>query len=162
VGTLNTWVNSVTFNNLFPYSDAYTFYAGDCAGAIPNQNGNTGTPASAIVPAGGSVNVTARVPDMNITVTNKAPPLNGAHVKITQTGSGCTHVWRFTTGAYNLPGLPPANGQIPYETFPYGTYSICADDGTGTNMRTAAGTNTSPNGISVTLNMDKAANGLCN
>ena len=150
-GTFNTWVNAITFS-LYPYSSPYTFYAGDCQGAVPNYGGNTGTLVTATVTPGSSQSVTVRAPNLDVTTKNNNTVTNGMHVVITQTDTGCTHKWSMTSGNYAMPGQSPStDGQLPYQTFPYGATTVCVDN--GTRHHTYPADNKSPNGIAVSANV---------
>jgi type II secretory pathway pseudopilin PulG len=162
--------SDMSFPSTFPFSDGYAVYSGTCTQANPTSGGansgyfttstigkrqqvatNPGVPVTAIV----------REPAINIEVRKGTSPttsplVDGAHVKINSTTSGCESfdlANATTAGVLNDPGMP------------FGTYQICVDAlttvdskgnparqfqyyGTSTNPQT---NNTSPANVS---NMD--------
>lgn len=153
---------SFTSGLVFPFTDPYGVYAGNCAGADPLANGQ---PAALVqVTPGATVAVGVRQPPINLRVVNGALPVVNADVKLTGTGAGC--------GA--LPARrTDATGYLAFRTYPYGTYGVCAQASVGgitraqTVTRTAATTlaNTDPNGVppgnAVTYDMATAPAGTC-
>jgi hypothetical protein len=108
--------NTVTINNLFPFKDGYTLYAGACVGNNPAPNGGpfVGKPApggSATVPVTqGSANVQVTMPS-GFSVSNPT-------VNFYNNGTGCADF-------KDIPIL--ANGKITEPSMPSGTYDVCAD-----------------------------------
>jgi Tfp pilus assembly protein PilV len=149
---------SFTSGLVFPFTDPYGVYAGNCAGADPLANGQPA--ALAQVNPGATVVVAVREPPVNLRVMNGALPVANATVKLTGTGSGC--------GA-----LPPrttaANGYLVDPAYPYGTYSACvqaagrAQTVTLTSATTLANTSPTgiPAGIAATFDMTTAPAGTC-
>ena len=109
---------------MFPFTSGYGVYAGNCASADPvSYNPSYWTQGSGFTTPspGGSSSVTVREPAVNLLVTRSGSPLGGAHVIARATGAGCVEARSLTTnaqGALTSPGLP------------FGTYTVCADDGT--------------------------------
>ena len=80
-----------------------------------------------------------RQPAVNIAVKRNGIPLENAHVVVKSTIAGCSESYPAQ--------LTNAAGAFPAPGFPFGTYSVCADDGT----RSASVTNvqnTDPAGTS--------------
>lgn len=128
---------SHTFANVFPFTDGYSAFSGNCTGANPagystpvtasdtvpgTQAAATVTPALAA--PGGSTSVTVREPAVRLwfrydTGANDVIPAPaGTTVKLTATGSGCGGTATHTTDA---------NGWVdaPEPSVPVGTYSLC-------------------------------------
>lgn len=136
---------------LFPFTDAYKAYAGDCTGADPSKYG-TQPPSTFLVPSGGSVSRTVYEPKLGILITNNTSvpprgPLVGAKVYLTKTAPGCSgSIYAGVTGT---------NGRPLDEFFPYGAYRICAEVqyGSTTYSKSANASNTAANagGGSVTI-----------
>jgi Tfp pilus assembly protein PilV len=144
LATFPTTDNTFTWNSMYPFTSGYAAYGGNCAKNDPTQwvTGYTAN-AIAVTPGGGGAGgytITARLPSINIIVKNSAGTiLNGAHVTLAQTDSLCTATYSQSTDA---------TGALPKPGYPWGTYSVCADDNnkrTRTltmNNTTAAGTAT--------------------
>ncbi len=153
---------SFTSGLVFPFTDPYGVYAGNCAGADPLANGQS--PALAQVNPGATVVVPVREPPINLRVMNGAQPVQNATVKLTGTGSGC--------GA--LPGrATDVNGYLVDPAYPYGTFTACVQATIGATTRAQTTTlssattlaNTSPTGIPTgnpaTFDMATAPVGTC-
>jgi Tfp pilus assembly protein PilV len=112
---------SIVADNLFPFTSPYGAYAGDCAANDPAAQ----TPAQTVdivqVNPGAVATSTVQLPALNLHVTGAL-----SRMKITPTSSGCTATtpwgW-FTTADLN------AQGNLKFPGLPYGSYSICADNG---------------------------------
>jgi hypothetical protein len=119
-GTLQTTFSATS---LFPFTDAYNVYSGNCLGANPTLYGQTlsPSPGGQIVGPGGSYDVVVRQPAVNVKVTypNSNNPANGARVRATATASGC--------GGIVDMGTTNSQGVLADPGLPYGTYDICAD-----------------------------------
>jgi type II secretory pathway pseudopilin PulG len=115
--------SAITADNLFPFTSAYGVYAGNCDPADPTKQSPAQAMGTVIVTPGGSKPVTVQVPAVNAHVTRGGvnSPLANANVKITATGSGCSGTWTYKTNAA---------GNLDFPGLPYGTYTVCADDGT--------------------------------
>lgn len=137
---------------LFPFTDAYKAYAGDCTGADPSKYG-TQPPSTFVVPSGGSVSRSVYEPKLAILIRNytSAPPsgpVAGAKVYLTKTAAGCSgSIYAGVTGT---------NGRPPDEFFPYGTYRVCAQvEYYGTTYSKSANTsNTTANAAGGAVTID--------
>ena len=126
--------------DVYPFPSGYNVWAGVC-----NTNDPTSYGAAAVTgspPAGGSVNVTVRQPALNLTLRRGASLYASSHVRITNTDTGCGGT--ITTTTTNSGTLAGAGFRGP--GFPYGHYTVCADDGTryaqtSVSNITAAGVN---------------------
>lgn len=109
------------------YPTAYAIYAGNCSSADPRNapasisNYFAANPGQITAGPGGTVAVTVHEPAVNVLVQSSAGvTIPGAHVVLTATGTGCSGTYRTTT---------PSNGTPASLGVPFGTYSVCADDG---------------------------------
>lgn len=144
-------VTQITATSLFPFSEQYAVYAGNCARQDPRSAPNTGTTPMQAAPQGGTAGpVTVRQPAINVDVDrsdNANTQLSGATVTAsvnTTSTPGCAGVYTFTTNS---------NGQIDDPGLPYGTYDLCAQaniGGTTRRVRVSAVANTSPTGTALT------------
>jgi type II secretory pathway pseudopilin PulG len=144
---------SITADKVFPFLDGYGVYAGDCD---PNNPTNyqddyfttpPGDAAFANPDPAGSAAVVARVPTINLEVQDSSSVVQaGARVFLMSSDSDCTtpawsattaSPWRQTTGdGVNPVGLPVAKGALPAPSFPFGPYTVCADNnGTSSTKR---------------------------
>lgn len=130
-GTPGTPSAEVTATPLFPFTSAYSVYAGTCEQNDPSLTGKEALPESAIaepiVAAKGTTQVTIELPALHLTVWGgtEAEPgsqVEGAKVKVTD--SQCT------------PGNPTvrtlttnAEGELPDPGLPFSTYEVCVSDG---------------------------------
>jgi Tfp pilus assembly protein PilV len=138
-------VTSITGSPLYPFTDPYAVYAGNCAAMRPDLSPNTGTTVMQIAPPGGSAGpVTVRLPAINVDVDNgSTTQLSGATVTATVNSTampGCSGTFTFTTNS---------GGQITDPGVPYGTYNLCASANiSGTNRKTTITSvpNTAPTG----------------
>lgn len=141
-GTANTWVSAIPAEPLFPFTDGYKVYAGDCNANDPAVQAPTPqTAAVSIAPAGGRDPETVRMPALDLLVQRKtgtasAVAINLARVRITPTTPGCSNtvLTRSTAKITPLGGTAAQalDGLISDYALPYGTYSVCADDSTTT------------------------------
>ena len=146
-----TPTTTITATGLFPFSEQYAVYAGNCARQDPRSAPNTGTAVMQAAPKGGTAGpVTVRQPAINVDVDrsdNANTQLSGATVMATVNTTltpGCAGVYTFTTNS---------NGQIDDPGLPYGTYDLCAQaniGGTTRRVRVTGVANTSPNGTALT------------
>ena len=143
---------SITADKLFPFADGYGVYAGSCEANNPglydsDYFATLGTSAFTITPAGGSSTVNVRVPNLNVKVTNAAGtvPKPLARVFVKNSDAACTETYPMQTS--------DTNGRLPEPGFPFGKYTVCADDALGHRFQTAAGAvlNTNPDGAALTL-----------
>jgi type II secretory pathway pseudopilin PulG len=143
--------STITASSLYPFTSGYGVYAGSCANNDPtvyNSNYYASNPGLVTVAPGGSHSVTVRMPAVNILVQKSSLPLANAHVVVTPTATGCTETYpALTTNAL---------GALTAPAFPFGTYSVCADDG---DRRVSGNvTNTDPAG-SATLTLTVPTSG---
>jgi Tfp pilus assembly protein PilV len=140
---------------LFPFPSAYTVYSGTCAGANPatwDPSYFTTYPSagSVVVAPGGAPSVTVREPALRVsanTQNNNTP----VHFRVKSTDTGCADVFDWpssgqNTGAGKTVTLPPTG-------LPFGTYDVCADDGTRRNSFTTTALRT-PGGMPSVQNID--------
>jgi Tfp pilus assembly protein PilV len=112
---------TATFTNLFPFaSSPYTAYAGACDAENPNSNG--GTAPTLTLTSGGTGSMTGKLPLLSVKVVKGATTVAPAYIRINSLGSGCT----YSLAATNFP-----SGTFAINV-PYGTYTICGDDGNAT------------------------------
>ena len=78
---------SFTSGLVFPFTDPYGVYAGNCAGADPTANGQAAQ--LALVQPGAVTNVTVREPPVALRVLRGGQPEQNAIVKLTGTSAGC-------------------------------------------------------------------------
>lgn len=144
---------------IYPFTVGYSVYAGTCDGAKPP----TTAPQTALVTPGGTATVALRLPPINFKVVNGTgstpPAVNGASVKFTATGAGCSGTVTRTTGS---------TGVITDTSMLYGTYTFCVASGgkikTATTTSITTLSNTVPTGIATanaTVNMNGAPTGTC-
>jgi Tfp pilus assembly protein PilV len=135
---------SITATPLFPFTSPDTAYAGACASNNPNPKGETSPPAAAamasvIVPAGGTASPGAEIqlPALNLSVwsgpssSSPGSKLANAHVTVsdeTCVVSGKAVKRTFTTTSTGLLANP-ASPTVPDPGLPWGTYEVCADNG---------------------------------
>jgi Tfp pilus assembly protein PilV len=116
---------SITADNLFPFTSPYGIYAGDCPANDPAVQSPTQPVNIAQINPGTVASVSVLLPALNIHATGPA-----LHIVIKAASSGCTGTWAFAASDLN------AAGNLKFPGFPYGSYSVCADDGgTGSNAR---------------------------
>lgn len=118
---------------LFPFNSAYTIYAGSCAANNPNPTGATNPPgaaaiASAVAPSGAVASpATIQLPALNLTVTYKSVPVQGARVTVTDRtcldSKGAKVKRVYTT---NIEGKMSATPEgVAEPGLPWGTYDLC-------------------------------------
>jgi Tfp pilus assembly protein PilV len=138
---------TISATNVYPFTSGYGVYAGNCSAANPvtyNPNYFTQNPGSYARPGPrGTASVSVREPALNVKVTKNGLALANAHVIVKPTGTGCTGTVAMTTDSAGLLLLGAAPYQAP--AVPFGTYSVCADDGTRSSTA-AAVANSDPNG----------------
>lgn len=124
-GTFGLTVKSP--KTLFPFTGAYTVYAGSCPANEPIKNGQAADPTPApVVPAGATAAFKVPVPPMTVQVRNGTAAggaTQGSTIAaagtLTDTGckaEGVNAVRNFTT---------LASGALPRPNMPYGVYSLC-------------------------------------
>jgi hypothetical protein len=137
--------NTVSGTNLYPFTGGYAVYAGNCPANDPrtySANYFNTNPGLVTVSPGATQAVTVRVPAINIVVRNSSNViLPNAHVTVTPTDSGCTET-------YPAQSTDTA-GALPKPGYPFGNYSVCADD-SAKRKRTVAIVNTAVGGSATT------------
>jgi Tfp pilus assembly protein PilV len=135
--------STITAGSLFPFTDGYNVYAGTCTDSNPatyNANYFSTYPGHvAVLPGATASAVTIREPAINLKVTRNGAVWPNAHVTIRPTpadGSTCADTYPAQTSN--------ASGALPNPGFPFGKYSVCADD--GAHKATISVLNTDPNG----------------
>ena len=129
--------------DVFPFPSGYNVWSGSCTANDPTKYSLppvVGSPAPA-----GSVNVTVREPALNLTLKRGSSLYASAHVRVINTDANCgtasttktTSAGKFAPAGFDGPG------------FPYGNYSVCADDGTRFIKTNVA--NTVPAGVTFNL-----------
>lgn len=143
--------STLTASGLYPFTSGYGVYAGGCASA--NPTGYSQTEASVAVQPGGSSAVTVFEPPIAVQVNGPTGlPLNGANVRVTPTGAGCSDVY---------PKLATGSSGTVTTGLPYGTYRVCADNGAQT-VQSGQLSSTTPAGASVTLTVPASGSpGVC-
>jgi Tfp pilus assembly protein PilV len=144
---------SIPATSMYPFTSGYGLYTGTCGAANPTQYNatyyTTNPTRYANVTPGGSTAVTVREPALNVTVKRNSVAYANAHVIVTATGTGCTDKFTMSTDA--LGGLVKNASPFQAPAVPFGTYTVCADDG-ALHKATGAVLNTDPNGNQVALN----------
>ena len=128
VGTAATSIS--TGASLYPFTDGYVAWAGNCSGADPRSfTPAQPAPLVTVTPAG-TASVVIREPALNIRVKRgtAASPSNygGATVRITPMTPGCGSTFG-GSGLLNTSGA--ATGTLINPGLPYGDYNVCVSDG---------------------------------
>jgi Tfp pilus assembly protein PilV len=121
-------VPSIKLGSLFPFTSKYAVYAGSCTENNPNPTSNPEAPGAGAVAGfevtpGATVQGAIHLPALNLVVKDGATLLSGAKVKITGT---CSFSREYTT---------TTGGVLPDGGLPWGTYTICAQKGSGSSTR---------------------------
>jgi Tfp pilus assembly protein PilV len=118
--------STITATGLYPFTGAYGFYAGICKSDDPttySANYYSTNPGAVALTPGQAASVTVREPAINIAVTRSGAALNGAHVIVKPlVVNGCVETYAAQ--------LTNSTGALPAPGFPFGNYTVCADDGT--------------------------------
>jgi Tfp pilus assembly protein PilV len=129
----------IVADNLFPFGDMtvtpqlqspYGVYVGDCDANDPNNQpaapapGGPQTVDSVQIEPGKSTDVTVQMPALNINAS-----ANVKRIKVRATGAGCA------PGPWTYTNADLVNGNFKFPGFPYGTYTVCADDNNGASTR---------------------------
>lgn len=149
---------SFTSGLVFPFTDPYGVYAGNCAGADPLANGQPATLVQ--VNPGATVPVAVRLPPINLRVVDGSAPVANASVKLAGTGAGCGALPARSTDA---------NGYLLDVAYPYGTYTACVEAAGRAQTVTQTGDTTLANttaagiaaGSAATFDMATAPAGTC-
>jgi Tfp pilus assembly protein PilV len=137
------WQTAITASSLFPFTDPYAVYAGDCSGADPRGYGAAA--GTLTVGPGASLALTVRQPALNLAVTRGGAPLGGANVRLTARAAGCGGIRTMLTNSSGELTLPGAAASSLNPGLPYGDYDVCVDDGVRRAMATGV-QNRNPNG----------------
>jgi Tfp pilus assembly protein PilV len=128
-----------TTQTLFPFSSAYSVYAGDCVNNDPAKNGVT--PKNLTVLPGKLDHLVDPLPvaALNLTTLWNTAVSGKLSVTFTSTTSGCT-TKSWTTAPTNdgtTPGAAYRKGLLEDPGLPYGSYKICVDNrGVGLTLGT--------------------------
>jgi Tfp pilus assembly protein PilV len=130
--------STLTASGLFPFTSGYGVYAGGCSADNPvlyDPNYFTKYPGLVTVGPGGQYSVSVWEPALNLVVTRGGLPVSGAHVRVTP--AACSDVYPVVT--------TNAQGSLTSPGYPFGTYTVCADDGVRSEAFSGVA-NTSPGG----------------
>ena len=158
-----TYAASIDGTKLFPFTDKYAIFAGDCPGARPAVAAAVGSRPEVPANQFAGTNATVLVPAISMTVqrsTTDTTKVSGAKIRLTPTSSGCAGT--FTLGGASA--TTQSNGRIVDPGAPFGTYNYCVEGDRGDGIkRTASGTvtNTSPAGIKLPANVALGSTGTC-
>jgi hypothetical protein len=133
---------------VYPFTSGYGVWAGGCSTANPTlygQAAQTATPAP-----GGSATVVARQPAIDLTVKRQGVLYASSNVWITNTDAGCGTAVQRTSNA---------SGKLADPGFPYGHYTVCADD--TRQFKASPVIDTNPAGTALTVDIPKKAGGTC-
>ena len=156
---------SLTADKLFPFADGYGVYAGSCEANNPglydpDYFATVGSSAFTITPPGGTSTVDVRVPSINVRVTDAADnPRPLARVFVKNSDPGCAETYPMQTS--------DTAGAMPEPGYPFGKYTVCADDAAGHRAQTAVGAvdNTNPAGTNaatpIVLKLPVTSTGNC-
>ncbi|HEY6398894.1 MAG TPA: carboxypeptidase-like regulatory domain-containing protein [Solirubrobacteraceae bacterium] len=166
-GVIASYQPSVTATGMFPFSSAYTVYAGSCSANDPRSFGVR--PPGVIVPPGAGANVQFQLPPLYLTVYSgtssvPGPPLTNAHVVVTDQGCGGNPPTAGGAPLIKRVFSTNASGQIPNPGLPFGNYTVCADTNAGAASVFALQsnvTNSSLTGTSVALYLGSVSRGVC-
>lgn len=163
-GTLSTYQSTQTATGMFPFTSAYTVYAGSCLSDAPSQNGQSSDP-SVVVPQGGNAPVLLHLPAILLSVYSGTLASHGSlvskpHVILTDQNCGGSPPTQGGSPAIEHVPTTTTTGSLADPGQPYGTYTVCADN--GTKYAQATVTNTDPvNGVSLTLYLGSGTSGKC-
>ena len=128
-----TFQPSYNATGLFPFPSPYGAYSGNCSGADPQTYSQPRDTVS--ITPGGAASSVVWLPAVNLLVRRGGTPLPNARVRVSNITSGCSGVYTLTTSTAGNLRQPssPVGSQDP--GLPYGTYNVCADDGTRSVVR---------------------------
>jgi hypothetical protein len=169
-GAVGSYQSGVTATAMFPFSSAYTVYAGSCTANDPRTYHAHST--TALVPAGGGANVQFQLPPLYLTVYSgtpqlPGPPLVNAHVVVTDQGCGGSPPSAGGLPLIKRSFITSSSGQLANPGLPFGNYTVCADTNAGALSLYAQQTNvanTSLTGTPVALYLGAGAalgRGVC-
>lgn len=132
-----TFSNGNVANNLFPFTDPYTFYTGNCL--IEKPPSTSTKVATATVTPGSAQTVTVTEPAVKVTV----PGSTTAKVYLKESDPGCTDSYTTTVNSSG----------VSYYGYPYGHFYVCASSSGGGRWTwsTTPIDNTGDNGNAITL-----------
>jgi len=145
---------------VYPFSDGYGVYAGDCADNDPSRYSATywtSNPDDVAKPApGGAAAVTVRMPAIRVNVRNPADQnMLGARIFVSDPDCPSNSF---------PPQLSLLSGAMTAPAHPFGTYIICADDNVSRHVTTPsqiANTSSTGTATTTTLRLPASANGKC-
>ncbi len=164
-GTSGSYGSTITASNMFPFTSAYTVYAGSCSADAPSANGQASDPSVTVAP-GGIANLTLHLPALLLKVYTGTKTVPGAL-------ANTPHVVLYDQGCGGSPptagGSPAISNTIPTTTtgslvdpgVPYGTYTVCADNGTKTVSALNTAIKDPVNGTSLSLYLGSGTSGKC-
>jgi type II secretory pathway pseudopilin PulG len=166
-GTVGTYQPTVTGTSMFPFTSAYTVYAGSCSANEPRTY--HARDATAVVPPGGAGNVALQVPPLYLTVysgtaSTPGPALMNAHVIVTDQGCGGSPPTAGGSPSIKRAFMTNSSGQLTNPGLPYGNYTVCADTNAGARSVYSLQTNvanTSLTGTTVALYLGSGRSGVC-
>jgi Tfp pilus assembly protein PilV len=141
--------SSISATGLFPFTDSYSVYAGDCDGALP------ASPATILATASGPPSVVVRVPTLVFGVTKNGATVATPTVKLTATGGGCSGTTTLSAGS------SATTGRV-WDALPFGTYNYCATDGTLKTTGTISNSNASGQTFTVDVKTGAGSTGTSN
>lgn len=150
----------ITAASVYPFSDGYGVYAGNCADNDPSRHDAaywTANPDDVAKPApGGVAAVMVRMPAIRVRVRNPAnQDMLGARIFVSDPDCPSNSF---------PPQLSLLSGAMTAPAHPFGTYIICADDNVSRHFTTPSQiANTNPTGTATTttLRLPASANGKC-
>jgi Tfp pilus assembly protein PilV len=130
-GAPGTRQKEVKARPLFPFTSAYSFYAGTCNEDNPGLSAPDEAFGEPEVQPGGKATMTIELPPLNLTVwsgksSSKGTAVSGAKVKVVDTK--CKG-----KGGQPLEYLTELNGHLEDPGLPYSTYEVCAYNGSKHN-----------------------------
>lgn len=126
-----TRVATIEATPLFPFTSAYTVYAGSCASNNPDPLGkseNAAAVANVIAPAGNAAAATIQLPALELVVKNGATAVEGARVTLTDTvckealGKSLKRVYTTNKNGQLSNSEAALNGDFGV---PWGVYNLC-------------------------------------
>jgi hypothetical protein len=161
---------TITGSGLFPFTSAYSVYAGNCTDAQPATAAASGVipavPGAAL--ASDTTDPIAYMPPVSVTVRNSANTANvsGAKVYLTAKNGNCTGTYQVggTGATTDSTGRITTSGAVG---MPFGKYDLCVVDSAGKVFKESYSAipakgidNTLPAGVSKTVKMTTTA-GSC-
>jgi prepilin-type N-terminal cleavage/methylation domain-containing protein len=131
---------------LYPFTTAYTAWAGACAEGEPTQYGQAANGTGIVTANGAVTGVTVRVPTMGIKIVSSTGTAVTTTYVIKPVVTGCTNRVPLT-GTKTSTSSATQNNALPY-----GDYTVCAQDSTAASARRVVQTiqNRSINGTTPT------------